>query len=126
MGHWLEVDSKIIKREAVERLVEELMNTEQGREKWKKLADEATGPDGSSFTNLGKIINEILIRERLISMGLLKFQQLTSIVYFNLKLSPQMVLIFLHQYLAPLVYLYNHLPLSLFKQIGWRLSSQAD
>lgn len=102
------------------------MNTEQGREKWKKLADEATGPDGSSFTNLGKIINEILIRERLISMGLLKFQQLTSIVYFNLKLSPQMVLIFLHQYLAPLVYLYNHLPLSLFKQIGWRLSSQAD
>ncbi|PKI31666.1 hypothetical protein CRG98_047950 [Punica granatum] len=65
----LEIDSSV-KREEVERLVKELMEGEKGKDikkrakEWKKLADEATGPNGSSSINLDKLINEVLIWEK--------------------------------------------------------------
>lgn len=64
-GIGLEVDTEV-KRGGVERLVRELMEGEKGKEmkrgaeEWKKLANEATNPNGSSSTNLKKLINEIL------------------------------------------------------------------
>ncbi|BBN69326.1 UDP-Glycosyltransferase superfamily protein, partial [Prunus dulcis] len=53
--------SNDVKRDEVEKLVKELMEGEKGKKmknkvmKWKKLAEDATGPHGSSFTNLDNL-----------------------------------------------------------------------
>ena len=55
------------KRGEIESLVRELMVGEKGQKlkkkaiEWKKLTEEATGPTGSSFVNLDKIINQVLL-----------------------------------------------------------------
>ncbi|KAB1220550.1 UDP-glycosyltransferase 85A1 [Morella rubra] len=65
-GIGMEIDSDI-KREEVEKLVRELMEGEKGEEmkkkvlEWKKLAEEATGPHGSSSINLNNLVNEVLL-----------------------------------------------------------------
>lgn len=64
-GIGLEVDADV-KRKEVAKLVRELMEGEEGKEmkrraaEWKKLADVATDPNGSSSANLEKLIDEIL------------------------------------------------------------------
>jgi hypothetical protein len=63
-GVGMEID-KNVKREEVGKLVKELIEGEKGakmREKameWKRLAEEAVGPEGTSSINLDKFINEI-------------------------------------------------------------------
>ena len=63
-GVGMEID-KNVKREEVGKLVKELIEGEKGakmREKameWKRLAEEAVGPKGTSSINLDKFINEI-------------------------------------------------------------------
>ncbi|KAB1220553.1 UDP-glycosyltransferase 85A3 [Morella rubra] len=65
-GIGMEIDSEV-KREEVEKLVKELMVGEKGKRmkkktmEWKKLAEEATGPSGSSSTNLQNLVNEVLL-----------------------------------------------------------------
>jgi hypothetical protein len=65
----MEIDSNV-KRDNVEKLVRELMEGEKGKKmksksmEWKKLAGEATAPNGSSSMNLDKLINEVLCHER--------------------------------------------------------------
>ncbi|KAI5339920.1 hypothetical protein L3X38_019194 [Prunus dulcis] len=57
------------KREEVEKLIKELMEGEKGKKmknkvmEWKKLAEEATGPLGSSSTNLDNLVNQVLFRK---------------------------------------------------------------
>ena len=57
---------KYVKREEVEKLVNELMEGEKGKQmrnkvlEWRKLAEEATSPGGSSYINLDKLIKEVL------------------------------------------------------------------
>ncbi|KAB5519209.1 hypothetical protein DKX38_023528 [Salix brachista] len=64
-GVGMEIDNNV-KREGVEMLVKELMEGGEGekmREKameWKRLAEEAVGPKGSSSINLDKFIHEII------------------------------------------------------------------
>ena len=64
-GVGMEIDSNV-KREGVEMLVKELMEGGEGekmREKameWKRLAEEAAGPKGTSSINLDKFIHEII------------------------------------------------------------------
>jgi hypothetical protein len=60
-----------VKREEIKSLVRELMVGEKGKElkkkavEWKKLAEEATSrPTGSSYVNLDKMINEVLLSPR--------------------------------------------------------------
>jgi hypothetical protein len=60
-----------VKREEIKSLVKELMVGEKGKElkkkavEWKKLAEEATSrPTGSSYVNLDKMINEVLVSPR--------------------------------------------------------------
>ncbi|KAK9266025.1 hypothetical protein L1049_027258 [Liquidambar formosana] len=61
----MEIDNSV-KRGQVERLVRELMRGEKGKKmkikamEWKKLAEEATSPGGSSCLNLDKLVNEVL------------------------------------------------------------------
>ncbi|CAL9013406.1 unnamed protein product [Prunus brigantina] len=61
--------SNDVKRDEVEKLVKELMEGEKGKNmknkvmEWKKLAEEATGPDGSSSTNLENLVNQVLLRK---------------------------------------------------------------
>jgi hypothetical protein len=68
-GIGMEIDSNV-KRDNVEKLVRELMEGEKGKKmksrsmEWKKLAEEATAPNGSSSMNLDKLINEVLCHER--------------------------------------------------------------
>ncbi|KAL6184725.1 hypothetical protein ACLB2K_046125 [Fragaria x ananassa] len=59
------------KRDYVEGLVRKLMDGEEGKEmkkkalEWKRLAMEAaTGPKGSSFVNLDKMVNQVLLAPR--------------------------------------------------------------
>ncbi|RVW56305.1 7-deoxyloganetin glucosyltransferase [Vitis vinifera] len=66
-GIGMEIDSDV-KRDEIERLVKELMEGEKGKElkkkalEWKALAEEATrGPNGSSFSNLDKMITQALL-----------------------------------------------------------------
>ena len=67
-GVGMKIDD-IVKREEVEKLVRELMEREKGvkmREKamhWKKLAEEAAGPDGSSSMSLDKLVSEVLLQK---------------------------------------------------------------
>ncbi|KAF8022307.1 hypothetical protein BT93_G2455 [Corymbia citriodora subsp. variegata] len=61
----LELSSEV-KREEVERLVKELLDRDKGKQmqeritEWKKLAEEATDPNGSSSMNFDKLLNELL------------------------------------------------------------------
>ncbi|KAB2613353.1 7-deoxyloganetin glucosyltransferase-like [Pyrus ussuriensis x Pyrus communis] len=60
--------SNDVKRDEVERLVRELMDGEKGKKMknkvmvWKKLAEEATGPHGSSSKNLDMLVNQVLLK----------------------------------------------------------------
>ncbi|PRQ52313.1 putative 7-deoxyloganetin glucosyltransferase [Rosa chinensis] len=62
--------SNDVNRDEVEKLVRELMEGEDGEKmktkimEWKQLAEEATAPDGSSFTNLDNLVNQILLWKR--------------------------------------------------------------
>ncbi|CAL1382359.1 unnamed protein product [Linum trigynum] len=67
-GVGMEIEQDV-KREAVEKLVRELMKGENGenlRKKahdWAGLAREATGPGGSSTLGLDRLVNEVLLRK---------------------------------------------------------------
>jgi hypothetical protein len=68
-GIGMEINNDV-KREDVEKLVKELMEGEKGKKmkikalEWKKLAEEATAPHGSSATNLDKFVNQVLLRKQ--------------------------------------------------------------
>ncbi|KAM1358954.1 hypothetical protein ACFX15_045158 [Malus domestica] len=61
--------SNDVKRDEVERLVKELMDGQKGKKMknkammWKKLAEEVTGPHGSSSKNLAMLVNQVLLRK---------------------------------------------------------------
>ncbi|KAL7245822.1 hypothetical protein ACSBR2_001037 [Camellia fascicularis] len=61
----MEIDNNV-KRDEVEKLVREFMEGKKGKKmkkkamEWKKLAEKATGPDGSSTLNLDKLVNVLL------------------------------------------------------------------
>ena len=65
----MEIDNNV-KRDEVEKLVRELMNGEKGNEmrkaamKWKKLAEEATSPGGSSDDNLNKLLADVMFPKK--------------------------------------------------------------
>ncbi|XP_062152315.1 7-deoxyloganetin glucosyltransferase-like isoform X1 [Alnus glutinosa] len=65
-GIGMEIDNGA-KRGEVEKIVRELMEGNRGKKmkkkvmEWKKLAEEATGPHGSSSINLDKLVNEVLL-----------------------------------------------------------------
>lgn len=65
-GIGLEIDNGA-KREEVEKIVRELMEGEKSMQlrkrvkEWKKLAEEAAAPHGSSSSNLNKLVNEVLL-----------------------------------------------------------------
>ncbi|XP_059452320.1 7-deoxyloganetin glucosyltransferase-like [Corylus avellana] len=65
-GIGIEIDNGA-KRGEVERIVRELMEGKKGKKmkkkamEWKKLAEEATGPHGSSSINLDKLVNDVLL-----------------------------------------------------------------
>ncbi|PIA52092.1 hypothetical protein AQUCO_01000165v1 [Aquilegia coerulea] len=68
--HWgigMEIDSNV-KRDEVEKLVRKLMEGEKGKKmkikamEWKKKAIETTAPGGSSYVNIDKLINDILLK----------------------------------------------------------------
>lgn len=63
----MEIDNNV-KRDEVESLVKELMTGEKGKEmkkkalEWKKLAEEAAQkPEGSSYVNIYKMVNKIVL-----------------------------------------------------------------
>ncbi|KAJ4964715.1 hypothetical protein NE237_016564 [Protea cynaroides] len=67
--HWgtgIEIDNNA-KRDEFEKLVRELMEGHKGKEMkskammWKKKAEEATTPTGSSFLNFDKMVNQIIL-----------------------------------------------------------------
>ncbi|XP_028800823.1 7-deoxyloganetin glucosyltransferase-like [Neltuma alba] len=64
-GIGVEIDNNV-KREEVEKLVNELMEGEKGKKmrqkclEWKKIAEENTQPGGFSFVNLEKVIKDVL------------------------------------------------------------------
>ncbi|KAK9930474.1 hypothetical protein M0R45_027511 [Rubus argutus] len=69
-GIGMEIEDDV-KRDYIEGLVRKLMDGEEGKEmkkkalEWKKLAMEAaTGPQGSSFVNLDKMVNQVLLSPR--------------------------------------------------------------
>ncbi|KAM5586410.1 hypothetical protein ABKV19_005362 [Rosa sericea] len=59
-----------VKRDDVEKIVKELMEEDKGKKlknralQWKKLAEEATAPHGSSSKNLDNLVNQVLLRKR--------------------------------------------------------------
>ncbi|XP_068335879.1 7-deoxyloganetin glucosyltransferase-like [Pyrus communis] len=61
--------SNDVKRDEVEKLVKELIEGEKGEKMknevmmWKKLAEEATEPHGSSSINLNMLVNQVLLRK---------------------------------------------------------------
>jgi hypothetical protein len=65
-GIGMEIDNGV-KREEVEKIVRELMEGEKGEKmkkrvmEWKKLAEEATAPHGSSSINLNNLVNQVLL-----------------------------------------------------------------
>lgn len=66
-GIGMEIDNNV-KRYEVEWLVRELVDGEKGKKmkekalEWKRKAEEATAPGGSSYLNLDKLIKEALLR----------------------------------------------------------------
>ncbi|KAI5339950.1 hypothetical protein L3X38_019224 [Prunus dulcis] len=67
-GIGLEINNDV-KRDQVEKLVKELMEGDKGKKmknkvmEWKKLAEEATSPHGSSSTNLDNLVNQVILRK---------------------------------------------------------------
>nr|XP_011462065.1 PREDICTED: 7-deoxyloganetin glucosyltransferase-like [Fragaria vesca subsp. vesca] len=67
-GIGMEIDTDV-KRDNVEKLVKELMEGDKGKKmrskclEWKKLAEEATAPHGSSSKNLENLVNRVLLRK---------------------------------------------------------------
>ncbi|XP_059450733.1 7-deoxyloganetin glucosyltransferase-like [Corylus avellana] len=65
-GIGIEIDNGANRGE-VEKIVRELMEGNKGKRmkkkamEWKKLAEEATGPHGSSSINLDKLVNDVLL-----------------------------------------------------------------
>ncbi|KAF9608289.1 hypothetical protein IFM89_008574 [Coptis chinensis] len=65
-GIGMEIDTNV-KRDEVESLVRELMEGEKGKEMkmkamdWKKKAEEASLPGGSSYLNLDNVINQVML-----------------------------------------------------------------
>ncbi|KAI7997153.1 7-deoxyloganetin glucosyltransferase [Camellia lanceoleosa] len=63
----MEIDNNV-KRDEVEKLVREIMEGEKAKKmknkalEWKKLAEKATSPGGSSSLNLDKLVNVLLSR----------------------------------------------------------------
>ncbi|KAL7245823.1 hypothetical protein ACSBR2_001038 [Camellia fascicularis] len=61
----MEIDNNV-KRDEVKKLIREFMEPEKGKKmknkamEWKNLAEKATGPDGSSTSNLDKLVNVLL------------------------------------------------------------------
>ncbi|TQD84226.1 hypothetical protein C1H46_030204 [Malus baccata] len=66
-GIGMEIDNDV-KRDEVQKLIKELMEGEKGKKmknkamEWKKLAEEATGPLGSSSSNFDNLVNNVLLR----------------------------------------------------------------
>ncbi|PIA50832.1 hypothetical protein AQUCO_01200240v1 [Aquilegia coerulea] len=69
--HWgfgTEID-KNVKRDEVEKMLRELMESEKGKEmkeramEWKKSAEDSIKPGGSSYMNLDKVIQEVLLQK---------------------------------------------------------------
>ncbi|CAK9182323.1 unnamed protein product [Ilex paraguariensis] len=68
-NHWgIGMEITDLTKEEVERLVSELMAGEKGKEikrkamEWKKLAEEATSPTGSSYNNYyDKVVAKVLL-----------------------------------------------------------------
>lgn len=73
-GNGMEIDNNV-KRDEVEKLVRELMEGEKGETmknnatEWKRKAEEACKIGGSSCTNLGRVINEVLLSNKMINGG---------------------------------------------------------
>ena len=69
-GIGMEIDNNV-KRVEVEKLVRELMDGEKGKEmkkkamEWRKLAEEAIRPGGSSYDNLNKLLSDLLCSKKL-------------------------------------------------------------
>lgn len=69
-GIGLEINNDA-KRDQVEKLIKELVEGEKGKKmrtkamEWKKLAEKAISPDGSSFSNLDNLVNQVLLRKSL-------------------------------------------------------------
>ena len=67
-GIGMEIDNNV-KRVEVEKLVRELMDGEKGKEmkkkvmEWRKLAEEATRPGGSSYDNFNKLLRNVLSKK---------------------------------------------------------------
>jgi UDP:flavonoid glycosyltransferase YjiC (YdhE family) len=65
-GIGMEIDNNV-KRDDVEKLVRELMEGDKGKEmkrkvmEWKRKAEEAVKPGGSSYQNLDKLIADVLL-----------------------------------------------------------------
>ncbi|KAK6121217.1 hypothetical protein DH2020_045043 [Rehmannia glutinosa] len=63
----MEIDNNV-KRDEVELMVREMMDGEKGKKmkekalEWKRKAEEATAPEGSSYMNLDKLIKEVLLQ----------------------------------------------------------------
>lgn len=59
-----------VKREEIETLVKDMMEGEKGKKlkkkslEWQKMAAEATSVGGSSFTNIDRVIKEVLLKEK--------------------------------------------------------------
>lgn len=68
-GIGMEIDNDA-KRGEVEKIVRELMEGNKGKEmkrkvmEWKKLAQEAVSPNGSSSINLNKLVDEVLLSKQ--------------------------------------------------------------
>ncbi|KAM5585663.1 7-deoxyloganetin glucosyltransferase [Rosa sericea] len=68
-GIGMEINNKV-KRDNVEKIVKELMEGDKGKKmknkvlEWKKLAEEATAPHGSSSKNLKDLVNQVLLKKR--------------------------------------------------------------
>ena len=64
----MEIDCDI-KKEEVEKIVKELLEGDKGKKmkkkdvEWKKLAEEATSPLGSSSPNIKILVSEVLLSE---------------------------------------------------------------
>ncbi|XP_048328051.2 7-deoxyloganetin glucosyltransferase [Ziziphus jujuba] len=65
----MEIDNDV-KRDEVEKLVRELMEGKKGKKmqskamEWKRLAEEATGPLGSSSKNFDSLVNNMVLRKQ--------------------------------------------------------------
>ncbi|KAK4271265.1 hypothetical protein QN277_019981 [Acacia crassicarpa] len=68
-GIGVEIDNNV-KREEVEKVVNELMDGEMGKKmrqkvsEWKKIAEQDTRASGSSYMNLEKMIKDVMIKTR--------------------------------------------------------------